>query len=48
MLDARKRKYGRIILLYSASLWVEVSPRGCIAQAWSVAELIRAYQLINS
>ena len=22
-------------------------PRGCIAQAWSVAELIRAYQLIN-
>jgi len=23
-------------------------PRGCIAQAWSVAELIRAYQLINS
>ncbi len=24
------------------------TPRGCIAQAWSVAELIRAYQLINS
>ena len=24
------------------------NPRGCIAQAWSVAELIRAYQLINS
>jgi len=23
-------------------------PRGCIAQAWSVAELIRTYQLINS
>ena len=23
-------------------------PRGCIAQAWSVAELIRAYKLINS
>lgn len=23
-------------------------PRGCIAQAWSVAELIRAYQLVNS
>ncbi|MGB2809108.1 MAG: amylo-alpha-1,6-glucosidase, partial [Sedimentisphaerales bacterium] len=23
-------------------------PRGCIAQAWSVAELIRAYELINS
>jgi glycogen debranching enzyme len=23
-------------------------PKGCIAQAWSVAELIRAYQLINS
>jgi len=23
-------------------------PRGCMAQAWSVAELIRAYQLINS
>jgi len=23
------------------------NPRGCIAQAWSVAELIRAYQLIN-
>jgi len=23
-------------------------PRGCIAQAWSIAELIRAYQLINS
>jgi predicted glycogen debranching enzyme len=23
-------------------------PRGCIAQAWSVAELIRAYHLINS
>jgi glycogen debranching enzyme len=23
-------------------------PRGCIAQAWSVAELMRAYQLINS
>ncbi|KPJ58360.1 MAG: hypothetical protein AMJ46_14290, partial [Latescibacteria bacterium DG_63] len=23
------------------------TPRGCIAQAWSVAELIRAYQLIN-
>ena len=23
-------------------------PRGCVAQAWSVAELIRAYQLINS
>ena len=23
-------------------------PRGCIAQAWSVAELLRAYQLINS
>jgi predicted glycogen debranching enzyme len=23
-------------------------PRGCFAQAWSVAELIRAYQLINS
>jgi glycogen debranching enzyme len=23
-------------------------PRGCTAQAWSVAELIRAYQLINS
>jgi len=23
-------------------------PRGCIAQAWSVAELIRAYQLINN
>ena len=22
-------------------------PRGCIAQAWSVAELLRAYQLIN-
>ena len=22
-------------------------PRGCIAQAWSVAELIRAYRLIN-
>jgi predicted glycogen debranching enzyme len=24
------------------------NPRGCIAQAWSVAELIRVYQLINS
>jgi glycogen debranching enzyme len=24
------------------------TPRGCIAQAWSVAEIIRAYQLINS
>jgi glycogen debranching enzyme len=24
------------------------NPKGCIAQAWSVAELIRAYQLINS
>jgi len=24
------------------------TPRGCIAQAWSVAELIRAYNLINS
>jgi glycogen debranching enzyme len=23
-------------------------PKGCFAQAWSVAELIRAYQLINS
>jgi len=23
-------------------------PKGCIAQAWSVAELIRAYQLVNS
>jgi glycogen debranching enzyme len=23
-------------------------PRGCIAQAWSVAELIRAYQLTHS
>ncbi len=23
-------------------------PRGCIAQAWSVGELIRAYQLVNS
>jgi predicted glycogen debranching enzyme len=23
-------------------------PRGCIAQAWSVAELIRAYEMINS
>jgi predicted glycogen debranching enzyme len=23
-------------------------PRGCIAQAWSVAELIRAYRLVNS
>lgn len=23
-------------------------PKGCIAQAWSVAELIRAYQMINS
>ncbi len=23
-------------------------PKGCIAQAWSVAELIRAYQLINN
>jgi predicted glycogen debranching enzyme len=23
-------------------------PRGCIAQAWSVAELIRAYQLVNA
>ena len=23
-------------------------PKGCIAQAWSVAELIRAYRLINS
>jgi len=23
-------------------------PRGCIAQAWSVAELLRAYQLINA
>jgi predicted glycogen debranching enzyme len=23
-------------------------PRGCIAQAWSVSELIRAYQLVNS
>jgi glycogen debranching enzyme len=23
------------------------TPRGCIAQAWSVAELIRAYRLIN-
>ncbi len=23
-------------------------PRGCIAQAWSVAELLRVYQLINS
>jgi glycogen debranching enzyme len=22
-------------------------PRGCIAQAWSVAELLRAYQMIN-
>ena len=22
-------------------------PKGCIAQAWSVAELIRAYQLIG-
>jgi glycogen debranching enzyme len=22
-------------------------PRGCTAQAWSVAELIRAYRLIN-
>ena len=24
------------------------NPKGCIAQAWSVAELLRAYQLINS
>ncbi len=24
------------------------NPRGCIAQAWSVAELIRAYELINN
>jgi glycogen debranching enzyme len=24
------------------------APRGCIAQAWSVAELIRAYELINN
>lgn len=24
------------------------TPRGCIAQAWSVAELLRAYRLINS
>jgi glycogen debranching enzyme len=24
------------------------TPRGCIAQAWSVGELIRAYNLINS
>ena len=24
------------------------TPRGCIAQAWSVAELIRAYELINN
>ncbi|MHC4075900.1 MAG: amylo-alpha-1,6-glucosidase, partial [Planctomycetota bacterium] len=24
------------------------SPKGCIAQAWSVAELIRAYKLINN
>jgi predicted glycogen debranching enzyme len=24
------------------------TPRGCIAQAWSVAELLRAYKLINS
>jgi len=24
------------------------TPRGCIAQAWSIGELIRAYQLINS
>jgi len=23
-------------------------PRGCIAQAWSVAELLRAHRLINS
>jgi glycogen debranching enzyme len=23
------------------------TPRGCIAQAWSVAELIRAYRLVN-
>jgi len=23
------------------------TPRGCIAQAWSVAELVRAYQLVN-
>ena len=23
-------------------------PRGCFAQAWSVAELIRAYKLINN
>ena len=23
-------------------------PKGCFAQAWGVAELIRAYQLINS
>lgn len=23
-------------------------PRGCVAQAWSIAELIRAYQLVNS
>jgi glycogen debranching enzyme len=23
-------------------------PRGCIAQAWSVAELIRAYHLVKS
>jgi glycogen debranching enzyme len=23
-------------------------PKGCFAQAWSVAELIRAYQLINN
>jgi glycogen debranching enzyme len=23
-------------------------PRGCVAQAWSVAELIRAYQLTNN
>ena len=23
-------------------------PRGCVAQAWSIAELIRAYQLINN
>ncbi|UCF42735.1 MAG: glycogen debranching enzyme family protein [Planctomycetota bacterium] len=27
---------------------VPYKPRGCIAQAWSVAEVIRAYHLINS
>jgi glycogen debranching enzyme len=24
------------------------TPRGCIAQAWTVAELLRAWTLINS